>query len=404
ELSLGTIEFVTVPYAFTARDVIYIDANEANDGDVLIFNAMTGKFEPGQVSAGSVTWENVQDKPTDLNDFTNEAGYLKTESQTLSDVLSINNSANSQKITDLANPDNAQDAATKAYVDQLSSSFDLLLNLLEDNGMVVVDFSANLTNIWLGNSISFTDNSILQANQWNWDFGDGTSSTEQNPSHIYTTGGTYSVSLTVSNGALNSTKTKNDYIVVADYETFTDIRDGKIYKKVQIGSQTWMAENLAYAPSSGNYWAYNNDDLNVEIYGYLYDWNTAMNNEVSSNTNPSGVQGICPAGWHLPSNAEWTQLTNFLGENAGGKLKETGTVHWDNPNEGATNEYGFTARPGGYYLNGYSFKIGENGYWWSTTENNSDNAWIRILAANGNDAINANLGKNFGLSVRCVKN
>jgi len=115
--------------------------------------------------------------------------------------------------------------------------------------------------------------------------------------------------------------------------TFTDARDNHVYKWVGIGEQVWMAENLAYKPSSGNYWAYNNDQNNITIYGYLYDWETACN--------------VCPSGWHLPSDAEWTKLTNYLGgeEIAGGKLKAT--TGWNSPNSGADNSSGFSGLPGG---------------------------------------------------------
>ena len=89
-----------------------------------------------------------------------------------------------------------------------------------------------------------------------------------------------------------------------------------------------------------------------------------MAGATSSNSNPSGVQGICPEGWHLPSDTEWKQLTDYLGENAGGKLKEAGTTHWNAPNTEATNESGFTALPGGYRDNsGYFYSMGYNGSW-----------------------------------------
>jgi len=98
-----------------------------------------------------------------------------------------------------------------------------------------------------------------------------------------------------------------------------------------------MAENLAFEPSTGNHWIYNS---NLATYGYLYDWQTAKN--------------VCPRGWHLPSDAEWSTLTDFLGgiDVVGGKLKAEGTIDartgiWDSPNVGATNESGFTALPGG---------------------------------------------------------
>src|SRR5574344_844768 len=153
--------------------------------------------------------------------------------------------------------------------------------------------------------------------------------------------------------------------------TFTDDRDNKVYKWVKIGDQVWMAENLAYLPSvnmvadgsedaaGSYYYVYGYDGTNVAeakatdnyaTYGVLYNWTAAMNGEASSTTNPSGIQGVCPAGWHLPSDAEWTELTDYLGgaSVAGGKLKETGTTHWNSPNTGATNETGFTALPGCY--------------------------------------------------------
>jgi uncharacterized protein (TIGR02145 family) len=124
---------------------------------------------------------------------------------------------------------------------------------------------------------------------------------------------------------------------------FTDSRDGQVYKWVKIGNQVWMAENLNY--ETPNSWWYDNNSANGDIYGRLYTWAAAMNGESSSNSVPSGVQGVCPDGWHLPSDAEWTVLTDYLGGEsvAGGKMKEAGTVHWNSPNTGATNSSGFTA-------------------------------------------------------------
>jgi uncharacterized protein (TIGR02145 family) len=127
-----------------------------------------------------------------------------------------------------------------------------------------------------------------------------------------------------------------------------------------------------------------------------------MNGETSSTVNPSGVQGVCPTGWHLPSDAEWTQLTDYLGSAsvAGGKLKETGTTHWQSPNTGATNETGFTALPGGFRrFNGSFFNVGYFGIWWSATELSTDDAWIRCVYY---DYISVYMDYN-GFSVRCVR-
>ena len=210
--------------------------------------------------------------------------------------------------------------------------------------------------------------------------------------------------------------------------TFIDSRDGNEYNWVQIGDQVWMAENLAYLPSvnmvadgsedaaGSYYYVYGYDGTNVAdakatdnyaTYGVLYNWTAAMDGEASSTTNPSGIQGVCPAGWHLPSYAEWTELTDYLGETvAGGKLKETGTTHWNSPNTGATNETGFTALPGGYRsVNGTFYDIGYYGYWWSATEYDAAVAWYRSMCY-GNDYVDrGSLGsfKEVGFSVRCVR-
>ena len=180
--------------------------------------------------------------------------------------------------------------------------------------------------------------------------------------------------------------------------TFKDPRDGKIYKTVNIGKQTWFTENLAYKPSSGNYSAYVKDTTNVAKYGYLYDWGTA--------------KSVCPAGWHLPTDTEWSTLTDYLGgENvAGGKLKETGTTHWDSPNTGATNESGFTALPGGcLQLFGQFQYIGNVGRWWSSTsykegsKERIGDAWFRGMDARDGKISRDSSTEVAGFSVRCIR-
>jgi uncharacterized protein (TIGR02145 family) len=130
-----------------------------------------------------------------------------------------------------------------------------------------------------------------------------------------------------------------------------------------------------------------------------------MDGEASSTTNPSGIQGVCPAGWHLPSDAEWTELTDYLGgTGAGGKLKETGTTHWNSPNTGATNETGFTALPGGNRDGSGTFNsIGSNGYWWSATEFYGSNAWDRYMNYSSSSVGRGSPSKEVGFSVRCVR-
>jgi len=195
--------------------------------------------------------------------------------------------------------------------------------------------------------------------------------------------------------------------------TVTDI-DGNVYPTIRIGNQIWMAENLKVThyrngdpvPNvadtstwstlvTGAYCWYDNDSSNRTVYGNMYNWFAV-----------SDPRQIAPAGWHVPTDAEWTMLVNFLGYTAvaGGKMKEEGTAHWNAPNTGATNESGFTALPGGYRYtpNGSFRKMGDDGDWWSSTAVDSAYAWFRNIyydqAACGRYYYN----KQNGFSVRCV--
>jgi uncharacterized protein (TIGR02145 family) len=190
------------------------------------------------------------------------------------------------------------------------------------------------------------------------------------------------------------------------YGTMTDSRDNKTYKTIVIGTQTWMAQNLNYTPTSGSSWCYNDSSQYCDVYGRFYDWTTAMNGAASSSATPSGVKGICPTGWHLPSDAEWTVLSTYLGGDnvAGGKLKETGTTHWYSPNTSADNSSGFSGLPAGYRSYGGSFNgRGTNAYFWSSTEFDAFTAYGRGLNFNDAGLSSGNSGKTNGFSVRCLK-
>jgi uncharacterized protein (TIGR02145 family) len=189
--------------------------------------------------------------------------------------------------------------------------------------------------------------------------------------------------------------------------------DGNTYNVISIGIQVWMAENLKTAKyndgtsipnvidnttwnglSTDAYCWYNNDEATYkETYGAMYNW-YAVN---------SGK--LCPTGWHVPTDAEWTTLTTYLGGDfAGGKLKETGITHWTTPNDGATNEYGFTALPGGFrYLDGTYYSIGYGGIWWSSTEYSTTNAYSLHLDHSTSSVDRGYRDKRNGLSVRCVR-
>jgi uncharacterized protein (TIGR02145 family) len=191
------------------------------------------------------------------------------------------------------------------------------------------------------------------------------------------------------------------------YGTMTDSRDNKTYKTIVIGTQTWMAQNLNYTPTSGSSWCYNDSSQYCDVYGRFYDWTTAMNGAASSSATPSGVKGICPTGWHLPSDAEWTVLSTYLGGDdvAGGKLKETGTTHWYSPNNtSADNSSGFSGLPAGNrYVDGSFYLRGNNVNFWSSTEYDASGAYDRSLYYDSAYLFRDYGSKTDAFSVRCVK-
>ena len=216
----------------------------------------------------------------------------------------------------------------------------------------------------------------------------------------------------------------------------TDI-DGNVYKTVKLGNQVWMAQNLRttrYADgrkiplgtteSFDDAYRYypNNNRANVSKYGYLYNWAAVMNGSASSEANPSGVQGICPNGWHVPSDAEWAELTNYVksqsqsqyvcGDYTGNIAKalasETGwnssTYNCDvGNNPSANNATGFSARPAGGYFGDYS-GFGYCAYFWSATQSDSYDAYDRSLYYYYAYVNRYNYNKSSGYSVRCVRN
>jgi len=184
---------------------------------------------------------------------------------------------------------------------------------------------------------------------------------------------------------------------------FTDSRDGKSYSTVVIGTQTWMAENLNY--EAGGSICNGNNPSNCEIYGRLYEWNTIMDGAASSSASPSGVRGICPAGWHIPSDAEWTTLTDFVSVNGtgngnvGAKLK---AGEWWIGDGNGTDEFGFSALPGGVCCIGNATITGHNGSWWSVTESGSNLAWERYMDWGGSFVGRVATPKTYMFSLRCV--
>ena len=193
---------------------------------------------------------------------------------------------------------------------------------------------------------------------------------------------------------------------------------GKSYKTVKIGEQVWMAKNLSVEPDSASdaatdSWCYDWKDDNCEKYGRLYDWATAMvlpascNNSSCAGQVQSKHRGICPEGFHIPSEADWKELYNFLDARlssiAGTKLKSSTGWEKSNVHKG-TDEYGFAALPGGARDYDLKFKnVGYNGYWWSTGEYSRDRASGYYMSYDSERPLMRDYYKDDGFSVRCIK-
>jgi len=217
--------------------------------------------------------------------------------------------------------------------------------------------------------------------------------------------------LIIFNTTTNSLEIRNSSAWVA---LSTPASTAVFLPTIVIGTQQWQAKNLdvafyrngdpipqvtdptAWAGLTTGAWCdYNNDPLQGNKYGKLYNW-YAVNDP----------RGLAPQGWHIPSDAEWSTLATTLGgaSVAGGKMKEAGTVNWAAPNTGADNSSGFAGLPGGGRgTSGAFLDVGYGGLWWSSTEPNTPNAWCRLLFYNDGNINRYFNNKRLGFSVRCLR-
>jgi uncharacterized protein (TIGR02145 family) len=219
-------------------------------------------------------------------------------------------------------------------------------------------------------------------------------------------GTTYYVRAYATNGAGTGYGQQFTFISLAQGQ-FTDF-EGNVYDTVAIGTQVWMKQNLKvskyrngdlisnfWSLYTGAYATYNNTAANDSIYGKLYNWYAVAD-----------PRGLCPTGWHVPSNAEWSTLENFLGGRlvAGGEMKAVSSL-WIPPNTGATNSSGFTGLPGGYRTNSGAFLLlGYNAYFWSSTEAATNLGWYRGGMVYNSVANSQSTNHKWdGFSVRCVR-
>lgn len=206
--------------------------------------------------------------------------------------------------------------------------------------------------------------------------------------------------------------------LTAQAQSVKDI-DGNVYKTVTIGTQIWMAENLKTTKFNdgtviqlslhdANQWADHTVAASkTPAFCWLYDSASVYKNRYGAFYNGFTITkgNLCPTGWHVPTDQDWTILVTYLGgeDIAGGKLKETGTINWSDPNTGATNEFKFTARAAGSISdNGSNWHPRFNGFWWSSTINDEKSLWTRVINCNSAGIRRSFSNKHEGNSVRCI--
>jgi len=293
-------------------------------------------------------------------------------------------------------------------------------------------FIASSTSGTVPLTVQFTDQSTNNPAGWQWDFGDGNTGTQQNPEHTYQNEGGYTVQLTVTNSFGSDMEIKNNYISVTSVggtgqpcpgtPTVTDI-DGNVYNTVHIGGQCWMKENLKTTkysngtsieyPETDNFAWQNNTTgayswlYHDSIYGVLYNWHAVGN-----------ANGLCPSGWHVPTDDEWKILEGTVDSQYGVGHVEWNGIFWRGHDVGlklkaisgwssgsGTDDYSFGAIAGDFrYDYGHFSAGGCFGGWWSATETSTATAWLRSLYCDTNTMNRVDsYSKAYGFSVRCLK-
>lgn len=279
--------------------------------------------------------------------------------------------------------------------------------------------------------VTFTDMSLHEPDLWSWDFGDGHTSTSQNPIHTYEKPGYYSVTLESINEYGSNSITKENYIIVND--TTGTIGDpcprlptveyeGKTYNTVQIGDQCWLKENLNVgviihtdSVMADNdileRYCYDNLEAYCEEYGGLYQWN-----EMMQYSDIEGGRGICPEGWHIPSQEEWNILEGTVDSFYEAGNEEWNKLYWRGNDNGknlkssegwieegnGTDLYGFGALPGGYDLLDSSV-LGKEAWFWTSSAADTSHYYMRKFASYSDGGFNNFVNSKHALSVRCVR-
>jgi uncharacterized protein (TIGR02145 family) len=437
--------------------------------------------DPGYVTPSTETdpkfiawgyeYDSLRNAPTRLSEFENDTGYITTEIQNLDSVLTIGNNAGGKQIKNLQDPTENQDAVTKLFMQNYTSlrvgDCDTLF-LGDSQSVIIPGISAlngklslptvitrpisNIgdTSATFGGCVTSDGNSTITARGVCWStspnptindslriIGDGLGGFSSNVTTL-ARATTYYMRAYATNDVGTAYGHEERFTTdFANCGTVTDV-EGNVYKTVVIGTQCWMRENLrtryyadsspitygeSFPPSTTTPYYYfpNNDEYNVPTYGLLYNWRAAMKNEGSSDTKPSGVQGVCPHGWHLPSRTEWNQMSDYVSSQpeyyCGGysdyiakSLASTSGWGEDNyhpcavgNNLSANNATGLTIPPAGYF-DGSHQEFGFTANLWSATEWDGANGFSPVLKWYDYVLLITQTSKERGFSVRCVRN
>lgn len=433
-VNLGTKEIASNYYALVSRkaeklsNINFYVAN-AHDGEVLVYRDDMGYFIPMTLDSSY---------------------YTELPAPLMSDVIRSGNSADGRRISGLANPVDSSDAATKSYIDSLVSVIDATAEHLFDPPVivapeVVTSSYRNLTSnrVTLYGSVYYnggepaTCGFVYGVDEHNMsdsvvaDGDVGGYSYEVSgllPSTQYYFKAFAANSVATTYGAVGSFKTAVEAGSCIT-GTFTDSRDGNVYATVTIGEQTWMAENLRYKgsiPFADEYQPYvvptdqyvvypNNDSSNIAVYGYLYSETAALNGTATSSQIPSGLQGACPYGWHLPSEGEWQQLIDMYDRTIASQQlagspelwTRASSVYVQNANFGASC---FNAVPAGiYYCQGNVDErypaFGLSGSYWTSTLDDEpfELKYVNIAYTQYGLVVDHVFSPYYAYSVRCVR-
>lgn len=406
-VNLGTKEIASSYYALVSRKAeklsnINFFVGNVQDGDVLVYRDNAETFMPE-------TLDSIY--------------YVGLPTPSLSEVLSRGNSADGRRISGLANPIDSADAVTKLYVDSLYYTINDTLEHISNPPAIVapVVSSAGYRNLTSNSATIFgvlcynngdpaTCGFIYGADEHNMtdsvaigigigEFSREISGLQPFTKYYYKTFASNSVAIVYGRTLSFITAADPDNCITG---TFTDSRDGNVYATVTIGEQTWMSDNLRYRGNlplynecqipwaeTDQYVAYpNNDSTNVAVYGYLYDAVAALDGTVTSSQIPSGLRGVCPYGWHLPSSGEWQQLIDMFDRTITSPQLAGSPELWPSADQLYVNDVNFGAScfnavPTGYYMyHGGGDQHGFHGfgssvrYWTSTNVADNDGIWL----------------------------